>query len=49
MWEIFACELRNPTIFFAVEAGTLCFGIRDTAQGTWNPATIGIQNPNSTY
>ena len=34
--------------FFAVEAGTLGFGIRDTAQGTQNPLTVGFQNPNST-
>ena len=48
MREIFACGLRNPAIFFAVEAGTLGFGIRDTAQETQNPLKIGIQNPNST-
>ena len=48
MREIFACGLRNPAIFFAVEAGTLGFGIRDTAQENKNPLTIEIQNPNST-
>ena len=37
-----------PAIFFAVEAGTLGFGIRDTAQENKNPLTIEIQNPNST-
>ena len=38
MRENFACGIRNPGKFFLVESGMLDFGIRNTAQGIWNPA-----------
>ena len=38
--EHFACEIR-------LRENVVC-GIRNTAQGIWNPTIMGIQNPRST-
>ena len=39
--------LESEEVLF-VESGILGFGIRSTAQGIWNPLTIGIRNPRCT-
>ena len=44
MQEIFACGIQNLENLL-VESGVLGFGIRNTAQGIWNPANFGIRNP----